>query len=125
MSIQFSVEPISPPERQAGEVGCGCRCADARWRSHHDRLLRVETDVDELLELLELAVTWTELDYTEAAVVPPEYWADLALAHGWQRPDRMERLFGLAADIALRGVAGSAHGAAGLHLLGIAAAGDR
>lgn len=94
-----------------------CRCADRRWRAHHDRLLRVETDVDEMLELLELAVTWSELDYSDAAVVPPERWTDFALAHVWGDPDRMERLFGLAADIALR----SAPGAGGAELLELVA----
>lgn len=84
-----------------------CRCADRRWRAHHDRLLRVESDVDELLELLELAVTWTELDYSDVAVVPPERWTDFAMAHVWRNPDRMERLFGLAADIALRSAPGA------------------
>lgn len=82
--------------------GPWCRCADRQWRAHHDRLLLVENDLDELLELLELAVTWTELDYSGAAVVPPERWAEFAMAHAWDDPDRMERLFGLAADVALR-----------------------
>lgn len=107
MSIQFSVEPVTRPQRQAaGARSAGCACADRRWRSHHDRLLRVEADPDEMLELLELAVTWCELDYSAAAVVPPEHWDDFALAHDWQDPERMGRLFGLAADIALRAAAG-------------------
>lgn len=125
MSTQFSVEPISRPERPAGGVRRECGCADRRWRSHHDRLLHVETDTDELLELLELAVTWTELDYSAAAVLPPEHWSEFAHAHDWRNPDRMERLFGLAADIALRPATGPARGAAGLHLLDLAAAGGR
>lgn len=90
--------------------GPWCRCADRRWRAHHDRLLRVETDLDELLELLELAVTWSELDYSDAAVVPPERWGDFALAHPWHDPDRMERLFALAADIAFRPAGGARGG---------------
>ena len=95
-----------------------CRCADRRRGAHHDRLLRVETDFDELLELLELAVTWTELDYSDAAVVPPERWTDFATAHDWRDRDRMERLFGLAADIALRSAPGAVGGA---ELLGLVA----
>lgn len=79
-----------------------CRCDDRRWRAHHDRLLLVESDADELLELLELAVTWAELDYSATAVVPPERWAAFAGAHTWRDPEWIERLFGLAADIALR-----------------------
>ncbi|MDN5914490.1 MAG: hypothetical protein L0I76_05185 [Pseudonocardia sp.] len=131
MSVQFSVEPVSPPQRRAGVAGPGlapagtaqCLCVDLRWRSHHDRLLRVEADPDELLELLELAVTWGELDYSGTGVVPPEHWGDFALAHDWQHPERMERLFGLAADIALRPGAGAGSAAGVLHLLGVPAGG--
>jgi hypothetical protein len=94
-----------------------CRCTDSRWRAHHDRLRSVETDLDELLELLELAVTWSELDYGDVAVVPPERWTDFALAHVWRDPDRMERLFGLAADIALRSAPGAVGGADLLELV--------
>ena len=81
---------------------CPCR-PDRHTRAHHDRLLRVESEPDAMLELLELAVTWSELDWSDEGVVPPERWVDFAATHGWVRPDRMERLFGLAADIALRG----------------------
>lgn len=110
MSIQFSVEPVSRRQRRLGGARpAGCTCADRRWTSHHDRLLRVESDPDEMLELLELAVTWCELDYSATPVVPPEHWGGFALAHDWQDPARMERLFGLAADIALR-AAGAAAG---------------
>lgn len=107
MSIQFSLEPVSLPERHAVVRATECRCADRRWRAHHDRLLRVETDQAELVELLELAVTWGELDYSGVAVVPPERWSDFALAHDWQNPERVERLFDLSADIALRPAAGA------------------
>lgn len=80
-----------------------CRCrVDRGNRPHHDRLLAVEADPDELLELLELAVTWRELDYSGTGVVPPEAWVDFAAGHHWCDPDRMTRLFALAADIALR-----------------------
>lgn len=82
--------------------GCRARCRDTVRRAHHDRLLRVEADADELVELLELAVTWSELDYSGAALVPPEEWADFAADHDWCNPERVERLFGLAVDIALR-----------------------
>jgi hypothetical protein len=96
----------------------GCRCADRRRHApHHDRLLLVETDFDELLELLELAVTWHELDYSDAAVVPPERWTEFVTAHVWRDQDRMERLFGLAADIALRSAPGAVGGAQLLELV--------
>jgi len=88
----------------AGDDPAGrCRCRlDGRTRPHHDRLLNVEADPDELVELLELAVTWSELDYSGADVVPPEAWVEFAMGHRWCDSGRMTRLFALAADIALR-----------------------
>jgi hypothetical protein len=74
-----------------------------RTLAHHDRLLRVEDDPDEVIELLELAVTWGELDYSESDVVPPEAWIDFATGHRWRDPERVLRLFSVAADVALRG----------------------
>jgi len=79
--------------------GCSVPPAD---RDHHDRLLTVEFDIDELLELVELAVTWGELDYSGAAVVPPDQWLDFAACHEWRDPDRAARIFSVATDIALR-----------------------
>ncbi|MEJ7726668.1 MAG: hypothetical protein WKH47_06590 [Actinomycetes bacterium] len=80
-----------------------CECSvDPALRSHHDRLLTVETDVAELLELLELAVTWGELDYSHAPVVRPSRWVDFARQHSWADPRRAQRIFTLAADIAAR-----------------------
>jgi hypothetical protein len=84
--------------------GTRCGCAPARRSSrHHDQLLAVESDPDALLDLLELAVTWGELDYGDADVLPPEAWIDFAAEHRWCRPDRVARLFALATDVALRG----------------------
>jgi hypothetical protein len=81
-------------------------CADCRvdpaLRRHHDRLLAVESDVDELLELIELAVTWGELNYCGASVVPPGQWLEFAACHEWRDPDRAARIFSVATDIALR-----------------------
>lgn len=79
----------------------GCSVPTAA-RHHHDRLLTVEFDIDELLELIELAVTWGELDYSDAGVVPPNQWLDFAACHEWRNPDRAARIFGVATDIALR-----------------------
>lgn len=75
---------------------------DPALRSHHDRLLTVEADV---AELLELAVTWGELDYSEAPVMGPSPWADFARPHFWADPQRAQRIFNLAADIAARSAA--------------------
>ena len=79
----------------------GCR-PDAARRAHHDRLLAVETDPDALLELFDLAVTWHELEYDAGAMIAPARWLAFAERHRWQDPARMERIFGLATDIAAR-----------------------
>jgi hypothetical protein len=84
-----------------GAAPCRCRTGPA-LRTHHDRLLRVERDLDEVLELLELAVTWGELDWSSAGVVPPEQWSELVENHQWHDVDRVRRLFGLAQDVAAR-----------------------
>ena len=107
MSIDSVAGPVvvSLVGRSPGHGG-GCR-PDPRTRDHHDRLLRVEDDPDELVELLELAVTWGELDYSESDVLPPETWTEFADGHRWRHAERVQRLFSLAADIALRGAPGA------------------
>ena len=80
--------------------------AATRHAAHHDRLLTVDVDVDELLALLELAVTWHELDYSESDVVGPSAWLTFAQTHEWADPERAERAFSLAVDIVGRRVAG-------------------
>src|SRR4051812_24702437 len=59
---------------------CHCRFARLAPR-HHDVLLNAEADVATTLELLELATTWEELDYSDEAVIPPCDWMDFAAAH--------------------------------------------
>lgn len=73
-----------------------------RTRAHHDRLLRVVWDHAELLDLMELAVTWGELEYAESRIVPPQRWLDFAAAHRWADADEAERILSMAADVALR-----------------------
>jgi hypothetical protein len=68
---------------------------------HHRILMRIETDQDVLLELFELAVTWPELDYSETLTIAPEDWMRLVESHRWADPDRVERIFSLATDIAM------------------------
>lgn len=82
---------------------CRAGCSvDPAARHHHDRLLTVEFDIAELLELVELAVTWGELDYSGAGIVPPGQWLEFAACHEWRDPDRAARIFSVATDIALR-----------------------
>lgn len=81
-------------------AACRGRChSDTARRAHHDELLRVETDHDAMLELFELAVTWTELQYPPD-MIPPEQWLDFALRHHWRDPEHVLRVFSLATDIA-------------------------
>ena len=79
-----------------------CAQCCAPDREHHDRLLTVDTDPEALLGLMELAVTWHELDYSTAGVVGPAAWADFAARHRWHDPERAERAFSLALDIVAR-----------------------
>lgn len=93
---------VVPLPVEHDDARCGCP-PSLRRRAHHDRLLAVESNPDAVLDLFELAVTWSELDYTGADVLPPETWLDFADEHQWRRPDRVTRLFALASDVALRG----------------------
>jgi hypothetical protein len=79
-----------------------CRCRfSKRARVHHDQLLRVLSDTDSMLDLIELAVTWAELDYSRHAVIPPDHWVEFAQAHSWIDGDRAERALSLATDVAM------------------------
>jgi hypothetical protein len=76
----------------------------AARRAHHDRLLRVETDPDAMVDLFETAVTWSELEYPAESTIPPGHWTQFAATHRWRDRERVLRIFGLATDIALRAV---------------------
>jgi hypothetical protein len=43
--------------------------------------LRVLRDAEGVLDLIEFAVTWGELGYSERAFIPPNRWAEFAHAH--------------------------------------------
>lgn len=88
---------------------CCLDCStDAALAAHHDRLLTVDTDAEELLALLEMAVTWYELDYSHSQVVGPAGWSTFAQTHEWTDPERAERVFNLAVDIVGRAIGRSA-----------------
>jgi hypothetical protein len=57
------------------------------------------------VELMELEVTWGELDYSSADWIPPPRWLDFAAMHHWQDRAHVERLFALVTDIALHSTA--------------------
>ena len=100
-----------PPLSSVEDVGEGrsilssqCRQAcgfDGATRWHHRRLMAIETDQDVLLELIELAVTWPELEYSETQVIPPDQWLAFVDSHRWADPDRIERIFSIATDVAM------------------------
>jgi len=78
-----------------------CTCPFARTAPrHHDQLVRATTDVAMAVELLELATTWREIDYSAEVLVPPSDWPEFASWHAWPDPELAERLFGVAADVA-------------------------
>lgn len=80
---------------------CPCRFATAS-PAHHDRLLQAEADLAVAVELLELAVTWSELDYSEEQVITPAEWLAFVAQHPWQHREQVTRLFSVAVDVALR-----------------------
>lgn len=84
-------------------VTCRDACSAGPGRAHHDRLLAVDTDPEVLLELIELAVTWHELDYPAEAVVGPAEWMTFVERHRWSCPERAGQAFMLALDIVTRG----------------------
>jgi hypothetical protein len=93
---------LQPSPVEYLHAGCSGRCGfRSTTRVHHDRLLSIEHNPDEVLELMELAVTWGELDYSGQRLVPPERWLEFAESHDWHDHDRASRVFSLACDIAL------------------------
>jgi hypothetical protein len=89
-------------ESQRRQSGCRDSCsfnAAAEW--HHARLRTLENDPDALLEFLELAITWHELEYSNATHIPPDRWMAFADSHCWVHPARAQRIFSLATDVVL------------------------
>jgi hypothetical protein len=74
---------------------------DGATEGHHARLAAIEHDQDAVLDLMELALTWPELEYSEKSTIPPESWMAFLESHRWTDPDRAERIFSLATDIVM------------------------
>ena len=72
----------------------------APW--HHDQLLAASDSVEHAADLLDLAVTWGELDYSGEQLIDPGQWLRFLAAHRWPDHDLAARIFGLAEDVALR-----------------------
>ncbi len=62
--------------------------------------MRAGVDLDTVVDLVELAVTWDELDYGDADLIPPYDWLEFWSDHPWPDPDVARRLFSAAVDIA-------------------------
>ena len=76
---------------------CGCEYRQAA-PDHHDRLLRLESNAfDPMVELIEIAATWHELEYGECEpVLGPDRWIEFAATHSWRQPERiMDLMLGL------------------------------
>lgn len=87
--------------RPARPVAAACDCELRRaQRSHHDKLLRVETDFAEAVDLVDVATRWRE-GQCEDRWVHPGDWEMLAATHVWQDSAKVRVLFRLAADLAL------------------------
>jgi hypothetical protein len=61
----------------------------------------LENDQDALLEFLELAITWHELEYSNSTLIPPDQWMAFVESHRWTNPARVERIFSLATDVVM------------------------
>jgi hypothetical protein len=86
---------------------CRVSCAfGAETERHHSRLKAIEDDPAALLELMELAVTWPELDYSETPIIPPDQWGIFFESHCWVRPERVGQMFSVAMDIVVMAMRG-------------------
>jgi hypothetical protein len=97
-TVRDQLDPGSTTPRSTCLDTCGFEAA-AQW--HHARLTSVEHDPDALVELLELAVTWHELEYSQSAYIPPDQWMDFVVNHCWGDPDRVARVFSVATDVVM------------------------
>lgn len=72
------MEPTAEPDR------CGCRF-ELSAPAHHRRLVSLESEpMTSLVELIEMAATWGELEFGEAEpVIPPTEWIEFAETHAW------------------------------------------
>ncbi|WP_385907759.1 hypothetical protein [Terrabacter sp. GCM10028922] len=111
---------MSPASAQPRSETCRGLCEFGgltEW--HHDRLLVIVGDPDGLLELIEIAVTWAELDYSRQPLIPPHRWMSFLDSHHWSDPQRAERIFSIATDVAMtatRAATGSLPGLSDLSL---------
>jgi hypothetical protein len=89
-----------PTRAPARNSRCRATCAfGGVMVGHHNRLMAIEEDPDALVELMELAVTLPELDYSDRPIIPPGLWMAFVDSHVWVSPHRIDRIFSVATDI--------------------------
>jgi hypothetical protein len=71
----------------------------APW--HHRKLMTIESDQSAVLDLMELAITWPELEYSDTPTIAPGQWFSFVESHHWLDSGRVERIFSIATDIAM------------------------
>lgn len=84
-------------------ASCGCRF-EALFPDHHERMLQLESDgIYGVTELIELALTWDELDYSDTPVIPPDEWDAFVANHQWRDPTAVAEVVVVALDCLRRG----------------------
>jgi hypothetical protein len=63
--------------------------------------MTIESDQSVLLDLMELAITWPELEYSDTPTIAPAQWISFVENHRWSDLGRVERIFSVATDIAM------------------------
>ena len=48
---------------------------------------------DEITSIIEVAVTWHELDYSDQQMIDPDDWLDFVAEHTWTNPERVLDFF--------------------------------
>ncbi|GAB3201192.1 hypothetical protein GCM10027062_22660 [Nocardioides hungaricus] len=85
---------------------CGCRFEQSA-PAHHRRLVALEHEpMTSLVELIEMAATWGELEFGESEpVIAPADWIQFAQEHAWSDADRVFDALVALSSIALSSVA--------------------
>jgi hypothetical protein len=77
-------------ELPADSARCGCRFEQSA-PDHHRRLVALEREpMSSLVELIEMAATWGEVEYGETEpVIAPREWIEFAETHAWSDTTRV------------------------------------
>ena len=91
----------------------GCSCSFQRSHpEHHERFVQIESEgIYGATELVALALTWDELDYSDYPVIAPDQWPSFVAAHQWHDAEAVGELVDVALDCLRRGRRGVARAA--------------